>query len=86
MIISLLIQSYFCSVIGGVIICIGFYAVIWGKAKEERTEDESGLSGLGTSSNGKVPLLQSHKVEDSFVIPESSNNLFNANWIQNPKA
>ena len=43
---------------------MGFYAVIWGKAKEERTEDDSGLSSLGTSYSGKVPLLQSHKVEN----------------------
>ncbi|XWS40780.1 hypothetical protein CRYUN_Cryun17cG0024800 [Craigia yunnanensis] len=53
------------SIIGAVIITMGFYAVIWGKAKEEkRTDDDSGLNCLGTSSSGKVPLLQSHKVED----------------------
>ncbi|XVE67982.1 hypothetical protein DITRI_Ditri09bG0031800 [Diplodiscus trichospermus] len=52
-------------IIGAVIISVGFYAVIWGKAKEEeRTEDESGSSVLGASSIGKVPFLQSHKVED----------------------
>ncbi|XVF58112.1 hypothetical protein PTKIN_Ptkin07bG0036800 [Pterospermum kingtungense] len=49
------------SVIGAIILSIGFYAVIWGKAKEERIEDDSGLSSL---SNVKFPLLQSHKVED----------------------
>ncbi|XWS30335.1 hypothetical protein CRYUN_Cryun24cG0108500 [Craigia yunnanensis] len=52
------------SIIGAVIISMGFYAVIWGQAKEERTEDDSGLSSLGTSSSDKVPLLQSHKVEN----------------------
>ncbi|XVF58114.1 hypothetical protein PTKIN_Ptkin07bG0036900 [Pterospermum kingtungense] len=52
---------YLGSFIGAIILSIGFYAVIWGKAKEERIEDDSGLSSL---SNDKVPLLQSHKVED----------------------
>ncbi|XVF60372.1 hypothetical protein PTKIN_Ptkin08bG0040000 [Pterospermum kingtungense] len=52
------------SIIGAVIISMGFYAVIWGKAKEKGNEDDSGLSSLETSSSGKVPLLQGHKVED----------------------
>ena len=29
----------FCSVIGATILLIGFYAVIWGKAKEETSKD-----------------------------------------------
>ncbi|MBA0871547.1 hypothetical protein Goshw_027332 [Gossypium schwendimanii] len=40
------------SIIGAIIISMGFYAVIWGKAKE---------GGRDSSSSGKVPLL---KVED----------------------
>ncbi|XVF14136.1 hypothetical protein REPUB_Repub09cG0031400 [Reevesia pubescens] len=53
------------SIVGAVIIAMGFYAVIWGKAKEEeRTDDDTSFSSLATSSSGKVPLLQSHKVED----------------------
>ncbi|XP_022773697.1 WAT1-related protein At5g40240-like isoform X1 [Durio zibethinus] len=52
------------SIIGAVIISMGFYAVIWGQAKEEdSTEDDSGITSLGTSSNGKVPLLQSQEAE-----------------------
>ncbi|XP_022773703.1 WAT1-related protein At5g40240-like isoform X2 [Durio zibethinus] len=52
------------SIIGAVIISMGFYAVIWGQAKEEEsTEDDSGITSLGTSSNGKVPLLQSQEAE-----------------------
>ncbi|XVF16470.1 hypothetical protein REPUB_Repub10bG0033600 [Reevesia pubescens] len=45
------------SVIGAVILSIGFYAVIWGKAKEEegRIENDSGLSSMD-----KAPLLQSN--------------------------
>lgn len=53
---------FFCSVIGAVILSIGLYVVLWGKAKEEEimTDDDSGLSSLGPlSSTVTVPLLQS---------------------------
>ncbi|KAK7293321.1 hypothetical protein RJT34_16184 [Clitoria ternatea] len=52
---------YLGSVIGAIILCIGFYAVIWGKAREEELhEDENySLSNSGSQSNNKVPLLQS---------------------------
>ncbi|KAJ4729161.1 WAT1-related protein [Melia azedarach] len=50
---------YLGSVLGAVIICVGFYAVIWGKANE-------GDAGF-TASDDKTPLLQSHKVEDTLV-------------------
>ncbi|XVE67981.1 hypothetical protein DITRI_Ditri09bG0031700 [Diplodiscus trichospermus] len=53
------------SVIGAVILSMGFYAVIWGKAKEEgRIDDDSCSSNLGKLSNDKVPLLQCHKMQD----------------------
>ncbi|GMI99160.1 hypothetical protein HRI_003585300 [Hibiscus trionum] len=46
------------SVIGAVILSTGFYAVIWGKAKEEdMTDDDSGLNSLGNLPNNKIPLL-----------------------------
>ncbi|KAH9742036.1 WAT1-related protein [Citrus sinensis] len=38
------------SVIGGVIICVGFYVVIWGKANDEEGENED---------SSKISLLQS---------------------------
>ncbi|KAG8635055.1 WAT1-related protein At3g28050 [Manihot esculenta] len=50
------------SLIGAMIISIGFYTVMWGKAKEELTEDY-GASTLGSPSTQKVPLLQSYKDE-----------------------
>lgn len=50
---------YLGSVLGAVIICAGFYAVIWGKANE-------GDAG-STNSDDKTPLLQSHKVSDTLV-------------------
>ncbi|XP_021299365.1 WAT1-related protein At4g15540-like isoform X2 [Herrania umbratica] len=42
------------SVIGAVILSVGFYAVIWGKAKEKMAD--SGFSSLASSS--QAPLLQ----------------------------
>ncbi|KAI4346501.1 hypothetical protein L6164_007391 [Bauhinia variegata] len=55
---------YLGSVVGGVILSIGFYAAIWGKAKEEPSEDR-GIICTRTPSNSKTPLLQSCKVEDN---------------------
>ncbi|XP_022726178.1 WAT1-related protein At5g40240-like isoform X2 [Durio zibethinus] len=50
------------SVIGAIIIVTGFYAVLWGKAKEEKMGEESGVESLESSSQ-KVPLLQ-NRIED----------------------
>jgi len=44
-----------CSLIGAVIIVVGFYAVQWGKASEEKVEKR--IENLETQSN-VVPLLQ----------------------------
>ncbi|XP_038694522.1 WAT1-related protein At5g40240-like isoform X2 [Tripterygium wilfordii] len=48
---------YLGSLVGATVIVIGFYAVMWGKAKEEKTRADSGLRSLESSSR-KVPLLQ----------------------------
>ncbi|KAJ4848507.1 hypothetical protein Tsubulata_047762, partial [Turnera subulata] len=44
------------SVIGAIIITIGFYAVLWGKAKEEETtkEEPTGLDSLASDSHSKM--------------------------------
>lgn len=57
----LIIISQFCSVIGAVVICVGFYAVIWGKANEEEINDDN------DSRDSKTPLLQSQKTGDTEV-------------------
>lgn len=44
------------------IISIGFYTVMWGKSKEELSEDY-GSSNLESPSAHKVPLLQNYKEE-----------------------
>ncbi|XP_017974195.1 PREDICTED: WAT1-related protein At5g40240 isoform X1 [Theobroma cacao] len=48
------------SVVGAVILSVGFYAVIWGKAKENTAD--SGFSSLASSST--APLLQTQCIED----------------------
>ncbi|KAL3751711.1 hypothetical protein ACJRO7_012528 [Eucalyptus globulus] len=50
---------YLGSVIGGIIIAFGFYAVVWGKAQEEKVVEESGSISC-KSSSPKVPLLNKH--------------------------
>ncbi|KAK4603751.1 hypothetical protein RGQ29_012312 [Quercus rubra] len=49
---------YLGSVIGAIILSIGFYGVIWAKAKEELRQDYCSAS-LGSSSDDKTPLLDS---------------------------
>lgn len=51
-----------CSVIGAAIISIGFYTVMWGKAKEDVIKDEAINSE--SSSTPRSPLLQYYKDED----------------------
>ena len=45
------------SVIGSVILCFGFYTVIWGKKREDSTKNLAG-------SEHCAPLLLTHTVED----------------------
>ncbi|KAK3407775.1 hypothetical protein EUGRSUZ_J00146 [Eucalyptus grandis] len=45
------------SIVGATILCIGFYIVLWGKAKEERVE-ESVEHRMESPSFQKVPLLR----------------------------
>ncbi|KAE8651244.1 WAT1-related protein At5g40240-like [Cucumis sativus] len=44
------------SIIGAIIISIGFYGILWGKAKEEELKGLENVCGLESSS--KAPLLQ----------------------------
>ncbi|KAK6139248.1 hypothetical protein DH2020_027003 [Rehmannia glutinosa] len=48
---------YFGSVVGAVILVIGFYAVIWGKAKESKMNKSTEVSNVESRSH-EVPLLQ----------------------------
>jgi hypothetical protein len=55
--------SNVCSVVGAVIISIGFYAVLWGKSKEESNEDFD-IGRVSLPSNTKTPLLKGPNVID----------------------
>uniref|UniRef100_A0A6M2ECA7 WAT1-related protein n=1 Tax=Populus davidiana TaxID=266767 RepID=A0A6M2ECA7_9ROSI len=50
------------SLVGATVIVIGFYSVMWGKAKEEKVGVDDGVRSFESSSQ-KVPLLQSHAEE-----------------------
>ncbi|KAH1054425.1 hypothetical protein GLYMA_08G339700v4 [Glycine max] len=54
---------YFGTVVGAVILSFGFYAVLWGKAKEEELTVVD-FDDIRPPSNTKSPLLQSYKVKD----------------------
>ncbi|PON75970.1 Plant-drug/metabolite exporter [Trema orientale] len=47
------------SVIGGIILLLGFYAVLWGKAKEQERKN-CGSENLGALTDVRTPLLQSN--------------------------
>ncbi|XP_022989272.1 WAT1-related protein At4g15540-like [Cucurbita maxima] len=49
------------SIIGAIIISVGFYGILWGKAKEEELKE---LDGERLGSSSKAPLLQCYRVED----------------------
>ncbi|KAK7274457.1 hypothetical protein RIF29_15547 [Crotalaria pallida] len=53
------------TVIGAVILSFGFYAVIWGKAKEEELSVGFGEDRAQTPSITKTPLLQSYNEKDN---------------------
>ncbi|XP_020239520.1 WAT1-related protein At4g15540 [Cajanus cajan] len=53
---------YFGTVVGAVILSFGFYAVVWGKAKEEELSEDLDIRPPSSSTN---PLLQSYKVKDN---------------------
>ncbi|KAI4352305.1 hypothetical protein L6164_006569 [Bauhinia variegata] len=57
---------YLGSVVGAIILSIGFYAVLWGKGKEGQLEVNEGNTIICVrtpSSNSETPLLQSYQVE-----------------------
>lgn len=51
-----------CSVIGAAIIALGFYTVIWGKAKEEKMAEDVSAGGVNPSSH-RAPLLQNKSTQ-----------------------
>lgn len=49
--------EYSCSVAGSVVLVVGFYAVIWGKAKENKMKKGTEVANIDSTSH-EVPLLQ----------------------------
>lgn len=51
---------FFFSIVGATVIAIGFYTVMWGKAKEEEMEEneEIVVDILESANPEKLPLLQ----------------------------
>ncbi|XP_057486749.1 WAT1-related protein At5g40240-like isoform X2 [Actinidia eriantha] len=54
---------YFGSVVGAVIITLGFYTVMWGKAKERRLVPDNRICAFESSSE-RTPLLQDNSKEE----------------------
>lgn len=58
---------YLGSAIGAMIISIGFYTVMWGKAKEEMERGHHDVESLGSLPSQKTPLLQQSSQNQTFV-------------------
>nr|AEX97055.1 auxin-induced nodulin [Copaifera officinalis] len=54
---------YLGSIIGAGVIAVGFYAVLWGKAQEEKMLDEKNGMGSLHSSSSSTPLLQNKNID-----------------------
>ncbi|KAF5741052.1 putative Auxin-induced protein 5NG4 [Tripterygium wilfordii] len=54
---------YLGSVIGGIVITMGFYVVTWGQAQESKMIENSGNCATFDSSSPKAPLLQNTKID-----------------------
>jgi hypothetical protein len=52
-----------CSLIGAALTVSGFYAVLWGKANEEKMGEHIGAVSFGSSCE-KIPLLQ-NRIEEA---------------------
>ncbi|KAK2452843.1 nodulin MtN21 /EamA transporter family protein [Trifolium repens] len=63
---------YFGTVVGAVIISIGFYAVLWGKSKEESNEDFVIVRASLPSNTNKTPLLKDSNVIDRGITHNDS--------------
>lgn len=51
---------------GALIIAIGFYSVLWGKAEEEKAVEEiNGTNSFGPNYDNKFPLLQKESTDEA---------------------
>ncbi|XP_071720291.1 WAT1-related protein At4g15540-like [Rutidosis leptorrhynchoides] len=61
------------SVVGGIIISTGFYAVLWGKAKEEGTTVHPYKEAASSLATQTTPLLQTHVLEEGWPTTTSGS-------------
>ncbi|XAR65044.1 hypothetical protein NMG60_11009000 [Bertholletia excelsa] len=54
---------YLGSVVGAIIIALGFYSVLWGKAEEEKAVEQDSRKLSFDSASDKLPLLQNKPME-----------------------
>lgn len=59
-----------CSLVGAIVVVVGFYAVVWGKAKEGTTIEKVEGSKSSESNGKRMPLLHSYSEEDGEVRPQ----------------
>lgn len=48
----------FCSILGAVIMGVGYYALMWGQIKDEEAREDHEDRNGGSIDDMKVPLLQ----------------------------
>ncbi|CAH2045099.1 unnamed protein product [Thlaspi arvense] len=65
---------YLGSVIGGTLISIGFYTVMWGKAKEEKVDIDTHVAS-SSSHSMRVPLLLNYAVEKQVLTKKSNKHI-----------
>lgn len=56
--------KFYCSVVGATVIVCGFYAVMWGEAREDKKGEDIVVGSSSETPSGKVPLLQKKTTED----------------------
>lgn len=52
-----------CSVIGAIVIALGFYAVLWGKTKEEKLVENRGVHNSESPPETTTPLLANNVMD-----------------------
>ncbi|XP_037495623.1 WAT1-related protein At5g40210 [Jatropha curcas] len=67
---------YVGSVIGGIIIALGFYTVIWGKSQEEKMNEEGKGNPNLESSSHKIPLLRNNSSDLQSTIAQANSILY----------
>lgn len=60
----LLMIGFCCSVAGALVLVSGFYAVIWGRAKDSKMKRDAEADTVGFTGH-EVPLLQENRIQEA---------------------